>query len=167
LQLEDLATALAAADGDVQLMMMLGAFAGLRVSEIASLAYEELHLKRVPPMLIVRKGKGSKDRVVPLHPSLVSRLQGEAGGWVFPSRGGGHIHPGTVSRRIGGVFTRLGIDSTAHCLRHTFGTEAARVARGNLVAVAKLMGHSSIQTTNGYVGWSPETAELVAQMYGN
>jgi integrase len=164
LQPADLSAALAAADGDVQLMMMLGAFAGLRVSEIARLATADLHMDRTPAVMLVKQGKGRKDRVVPLHPALVSRLRGTTVGYIFPS-GTGHVHPGTVTRRVGNVLHMVGIEATAHCLRHTFGTELARVARGNLVAVAQVMGHESVNTTNGYVGWSPETADMVAQMY--
>lgn len=166
LQADDLAAALGVADGDVQLMILLGAFAGLRVSEIAKLSTTMVHLDRRPPVLFVDQGKRGKDRIVPVHPTLASRLAGLEPGWVFPS-GSGHIQPQTVTRRVGKVFEDLDIQATAHCLRHTFGTEFARVARGNLVAVAKVMGHDSVATTNGYVGWSPETAGMIGEMYAS
>lgn len=166
LQAEDLAAALAVADGEVQLMILLGAFAGLRVSEIAKLSTAEIFLDRRPAVLRVNQGKGCKDRIVPIHPTIASRLGGIDHGWLFPSRDG-HIQAQTVTRRVGKVFNDLGIVATAHCLRHTFGTEFARVSRGNLVAVAKVMGHDSIQTTNGYVGWTPESAEMIGEMYAS
>ena len=46
----------------------------------------------------------------------------------------------------------VGLDATFHQLRHTFGSEAAGVLNGNIVAVRDLMGHASIETTMGYVG---------------
>jgi integrase/recombinase XerD len=168
LQASDLAASLAAGSGDVQLMILLGAFAGLRVSEIAALSTDDVFSDRKPPILVVREGKGRKDRVVPLHETLRSRLAGVGPGYVFPSRtGAGHILAATVTSRISAVFAGLGIEATPHCLRHTFGTELARVTKGNLLAVAKAMGHEDVKTTQGYVGWSPELAELVGEMYAS
>lgn len=166
LQPDDLAAALSVADGDVQLMMLLGAFAGLRISEIAALSTANIHLHRVPAVLMIDQGKGHKDRIVPLHPTLAARLGGIEPGWVFPGRDG-HLQPSTVAKRISRVFGMLGIVATPHQLRHTFGTEFARVAKGNLVAVANVMGHESVNTTQLYVGWSPETAGMVAEMYAS
>jgi integrase len=166
LQPADLAAALAVADGDVQLMLLLGAFAGLRVSEIAGLSVAAVHLDRDPPVLFVEQGKGRKDRVVPLHPTLCTRLRGLSPGWVFPGRDG-HLTANTVSKRIASVFELVSLEAVPHQLRHTFGTEFARVAKGNLVAVAEVMGHESISTTKLYVGWSPETAKLIGEMYAS
>lgn len=164
LQADELAASLAAADGDVQLMVLLGAFAGLRVFEIAALSTGDIHLHRKPPVLLVSQGKGRKDRVVPLHPTLASRLSGLEPGWVFPGRDG-HLLASTIAKRISNVFERVGVVATPHQLRHTFGTELARVMRGNLVAVADVMGHDSIETTRLYVGWTPETADQIGEMY--
>lgn len=166
IQADDLAVILAAADGEVQLMILLGAFAGLRVSEIAKLSTTDIHLDRRPPVLFIDQGKRGKDRIVPLHPVLRNRLAELEPGWLFPSRGA-HIQAQTVTRRIGRVLNDAGLTATAHCLRHTFGTEFARVAKGNLVAVAKVMGHDSIATTNGYVGWTPESAEMIGEMFAS
>ena len=60
---------------------------------------------------------------------------------------------------------RCGVTATPHQLRHTFGTEFARVSNGNLVQLAALMGHDSIDTTMGYVGWAGDGADAVGRMY--
>lgn len=59
----------------------------------------------------------------------------------------------------------LGIHHRPHDLRHSFATEIAQRANGNLVIVAKLMGHESVLTTERYVAWTPESTHLVNQMY--
>lgn len=163
---EAIAAAFERADGDTQLMLMLGALAGLRRAEIAALHWEDVNLDATPPVLVVRCGKGGKDRVVPLHPTLQTMLaRGRRAGYVFPSATElGHMAAGTVGERLAAALSH-GRDKrvTAHQLRHFFGTSAAQAARGNLTMVATLMGHQSIETTRGYVAWANEgAAEVVA-----
>ena len=165
--MEAIAAAFSAADRDVQLMLMLGALAGLRRSEIACLAAEDCHLDAEPPVLHVRNSKGAKDRVVPLHPMLVQMLRGRIG-WLFKSPGSrSHLSPVSVGVRLSKALSNGDQHVTAHQLRHYFGTEAARWADGNVLLVAQLMGHSSPSTTMGYIGWSPtEGAEVVSKIAG-
>lgn len=150
----DVHLAIDTAAGDLRLMVMLGAFAGLRVSEIAALRGEDV----TPPVLLVRQGKGAKDRAVPLHPRL-EVLAGRCGP-LFPGMSGN-----AVSQRIRSHFRRLGIDRRPHDLRASFATEAARVSNGNQVLVAQLLGHASPQTTQRYMGWAAPGAEVVARLF--
>lgn len=166
---EVIATAIAMSNGTTQLMILLGALAGLRVAEIAALSSEDVFLDNEPPVLLVRQGKGGKDRIVPLHPRLVERLRHVQHGWLFPSEHPKHEHTraATVGLRVSNALTAAGDGQhiTAHQLRHYFGTEAARWAKGNLVLVGGLMGHASTDTTMGYVGWTPtDGAEVVARI---
>jgi integrase len=169
-RVEVIATAVAMADGRTQLMILLGALAGLRVSEIAALSTEDIFLDNEPPVLMVRDGKGGKDRVVPLHPTLVSRLRGVSYGWLFPSPSPKfeHVRPETVGMLVGDALTAAsegGNRITAHQLRHYFGSEAAKWARGNVILVGGLMGHATMDTTMGYVAWQPtDGAEVVARI---
>jgi len=51
-------------------------------------------------------------------------------------------------------------------IRHAYGTELARVLDGNVVAVGRAMGHSSPQTTMGYIGWNGgDTVERMGHIY--
>lgn len=152
---ENLRRAIAHADGDLRLMVMLGAYAGLRVSEKAALTSENVH---IPSHLVVRNGKGGKDRYVPLHPALIEHLGGRRGLIIGGSAG-------SVSEAIRGHFRSLGIPNRPHDLRATFGTEAARVARGNLKLVGGLMGHESSVTTERYVVCREDGAQVVADMF--
>lgn len=148
-------------------MVALGLYAGLRCAEIAALEGTDLWLHQAPPILIVRNGKGGKDRVVPMHADLIDILEGmPRTGYLFPGQGGrGHVTASAVSALLSRHLKRCGITATPHQLRHTFGTEMARAAKGNLMAVATVMGHESTQTTKGYVGWSGESAEIIALMF--
>ena len=146
-----------------QRAVALGLFAGLRCAEIAALQGEDIDL--VASILVVRDGKGGKDRVLPIHPRLAHLLRDAPRSGPLFTHGGQVISPAAVGRLITRQFERCGIEATPHQLRHTFGTELARRAKGNLVAMATLMGHGSTETTKGYVGWSADMADVVAAMY--
>jgi integrase/recombinase XerD len=153
---DDLHRALLAADGDLRLMIALGAYAGLRISEIAALRGRDIGGGR----LVVRGGKGGKDRIVPLAPVLRRLLADAPSGPLFPD-----IDGQGVGARIRRHFRRLGIEARPHDLRHSFVTEAAQRAGGNLVLVAQLAGHSSVVTTQRYMKWTPEGADVVAHLF--
>lgn len=145
-------------DETVRTMVMLGAMAGLRVMEIAAFRGSDVNM--VGRTIVVREGKGKKDRVVPMSHQLSMALQPTPTGHYFPG-----LTPAAVSQRIRRQLRRSGIDGRPHDLRASFGTELARLSGGNLVLVAKLMGHESMETTKRYVGWMPEGADLVAQLF--
>jgi site-specific recombinase XerD len=160
---DELAAAVTAAAGHVQLALLLGALAGLRCAEVAALHTDDIHLDAPTPMLIVRQGKGGKDRVVPLHPELVARLRRVPLGWIFPNGDGGHVRSDTVGAWAKDAFRAVESTATMHMTRHLFGTEAARIAHGNLLLIGALMGHASPATTAGYTALDPtEGADVVA-----
>ncbi len=157
--------AIAGTRARTRLMIMLGAYAGLRVSEIAALNIDSIaHNGRI----VVRQGKGGKDRVIPLAPELAAELERwTARGHIGPDgRVFGRATPDGVSNSIRAVFQRLGIDNRPHDLRAAFATSAAERCNGNLVLVAKLLGHVSVVTTQRYVGWNPDGAGIVDDLYG-
>ena len=141
-----LARALAAADAETRLMLLLGAYAGLRLAEIA-----QVHSDHIEATGLRVLGKGRKTRMVPLHPLLVEALDG-LDGWAFPSRGsssakeGAHVEVTYLHRRIRAA---LGGDWTAHSLRHRFASRAYAGTK-DLRAVQTLLGHSKPETTARY-----------------
>ncbi len=144
----------------LRVAIMLGAYAGLRVSEIAALRWVDVDTDR--GVIAVRNGKGGKDRFVPLATDLADALA------VLDRRGDGRVigtSGANVSQRIRKFFQRLGIDHRPHDLRVTFGTEACTASGGNVVVAAQLLGHTSIQTTMRYIGWTPDATEVVAAMF--
>lgn len=145
----DLAVALETASLRLRVCLLLAAFAGLRCVEIARLSWEDVTLGA---SLFV-SGKGGHQRMVPMHPEIELVL----GAWgprrsgpVVPSRrGGGHLSAERVSDLVNTHLRGLGIDATAHQLRHFFGTESYRASR-DIKLVQALMGHVSSATTDGY-----------------
>lgn len=147
-------------DSDTRLMIALAAFAGLRVAEIAALTSDDIDFAH--SLLMVRLGKGARDRLIPIHPLLYHLLLEKQAvrGRIFT------VGARTVGRRIQSQLSRCEIAATPHKLRHSFGTELAKAAQGNLIMVQRLMGHADPKTTQGYVGWAGgEAAATVAGMY--
>jgi site-specific recombinase XerC len=59
---------------------------------------------------------------------------------------------------MAGFFHSIGIDATAHQLRHWFATSTYATS-GDLLVVQNLLGHSSPTTTAVYTAWSRPAAE--------
>lgn len=133
-------TALYAAQPRERLMVLLGAFQGLRCAEISRVHSADFDTEQIRVF-----GKGGKVRVLPLHPVVSAALAGHQG-YVFPGKDNGHLSPqwvGTVLRHL------LGSGWSAHTLRHRFASQAYAVER-DLRAVQELLGHSKPETTARY-----------------
>jgi integrase len=141
-----------------RLIVLLAAYAGLRVSEIAALRGEDVDLQG--RQLVVRNGKGGADGVVPLAAELAVELaRWPRQGRLIP------INGQSVGDHIRTMLRRHGIAGRAHDLRHSFGTQAARRTNGNLVLVAQLMRHAHVATTTRYVKWHTTGHEIVTGLY--
>lgn len=137
-----LAQALAAADEETRLMLVLGAYAGLRRAEIAA-----VHSDDITDLGLMVKGKGRKVRRVPIHPIVATELH-RVSGHAFPGRfAGEHVNPDYVANRLEQVLPK---PWTTHSLRHRFATQAYQACK-DIRVVQQLLGHASIQTTVGYV----------------
>ncbi|MCL3882600.1 site-specific tyrosine recombinase XerD [Marivita sp. GX14005] len=140
---------------------------GMRVSELVSLPLSAA--KGDPRMLLIR-GKGGKERMVPLSPParmalrewLAQRMADEdaarmAGkpesGFLFPSRGkSGHLTRHAFYILIKDLAVRAGVSPdkvTPHTLRHAFATHL--LANGaDLRAIQTFLGHADVSTTEIY-----------------
>lgn len=159
---DDIAEALDGADTRTVAMVACGVFAGMRVSEIASLHTDSLLLTLEPPMVLLR-GKGGRERLVPIHDALLAALRAHGlpdSGWVFPSPTTGHgLSSGHVGKLIGdGLLGR----ATPHQLRHWFATKTYEESGGDIRIVQELLGHASPATTAIYTAFSrPKAARVV------
>ena len=148
---------------------LLPLYAGLRVSEIAALDVEDVRLSARKGELHVI-GKGEKTRTVPVHPKLREALttwlaeRGSQPGAdttaaLFLSNRGRRVSVDTVADVLARITSSAGLDDhvTVHTCRHTFGTELTR-SGVDLVTVAELMGHASLETTRLYT--RPSAADM-------
>jgi integrase len=128
------------------LMALLACEAGLRRAEVAGLHYNDLARDHDGWVLIIR-GKGDKQRVVPIGDKLAACLRHHCrGGFVFPGAIDGHMAPASVGRIVSRLMPK---GWTMHKLRHRFATNGFHGTH-NLLAVQEALGHSSVATTQRY-----------------
>lgn len=143
-----------------EIMVLLGLFMGLRVSEIVGLDVENLDFGTRQAFI---RGKGSRDRYVPIHKCLVQPLTdwiaGRESGPMFGSGQADRINAGTVQWRYERLGLLAGLSSKlkTHTLRHTAATRLLRKTK-NLLLVQRFLGHASI--ANSVVYTHLETDEV-------
>lgn len=133
-----------------RLMIRLAAECGLRRGEIAKVHSRDVLDDLVGRSLLVR-GKGDKQRLVPLPDDLADIIE-TANGYVFPGRWGGHVEQSYINRHISAL---LPDGYGTHSLRHRYAT-MTYAATHDLFLVARLLGHSSVETTQIYVAMPDE-----------
>ena len=138
-----------------RVIVLLGLLEGLRVGEIAALNIDDISLSAKLGTIKVWHGKGNKSREVPLHSELRKALfiylQGRKDGdALFIGRGEERLSTRAVGQIVIRAGKRAGIDNlTPHVLRHSCATNMIR-AGVDIVQVADLLGHSSLDTTRRY-----------------
>jgi len=153
----DLRRAMDAAGPEVRRALALGAYAGMRVSEVAALEWADVDLES---RRIYIRGKGDKDRVVALGPLLYDELAPAVNGNVVTANLRGWSGD-TLQRRVNRLFGRLEIKCTFHNLRSRFATVALGES-GNLLAVSRALGHASPATTAIYALTSDEDLDRIS-----
>lgn len=132
-------------------------FTGLRIGELCSLRIDDVDLKR--ELLLVRNGKGHKDRQIPLNGRVRSVLERylanvrpDVESDRFFSSRTGKISIAWASQLLRREKEREGIQGhlTPHSLRHAFATELYRNGC-DLRELQILMGHASLHTLQVYV----------------
>jgi integrase len=153
---------LAAASGDERDMavVLLAWGVGLRIGSIARARIEHVDLRGDGALFV--KGKGGRNGQVPLAPPVAAFLRAyldgrPRSGPLIDNRGlgdaGQHLCPDQVGKLLRRLLREVGSNARPHDLRHTFATTllAARHGEG-LRAVSRLMLHSSVRSTERYVG---------------
>ena len=143
---------------DLTRAVALGAYAGLRVSEVAALDWRDVDLEARRARVL---GKGQKWRLVALGVILIDYLLPDTGRNVVT--GTDEVHSAAqLQRRVNRAMKAAGIDGTFHSLRHRYGTLAYQATR-DLVAVGRQMGHTSPVTTAIYAAASDDVADEIAE----
>ena len=134
-------------DGATYLIVLLGAHAGLRVSEMTALRWE--HVDLGDGSLKVVAGKGGKTARVYLTPTLMKALEsvplGERTGFVLPCRSRQSVYERLEAACKQAKVRFKGV----HALRHASGTRL-KEETGDLALVADHLRHSSMDTARGY-----------------
>lgn len=134
---------------------------GLRVSELVGLPAS---VARTDHRFLIVRGKGSKDRMVPLSQkarealqrflSLRDSLPGyDDNPWLFPAFSeSGHLARQVFARELKSLAARAGLSSASispHVLRHAFASHLLQNG-ADLRTVQQLLGHADISTTQIY-----------------
>jgi integrase/recombinase XerC len=137
---------------------------GLRVSELVGLDLDDLGFE--DSRVLVRLGKGGKDRLVPVGKVALGALSkwlglrgrlvdaGKAGAKraLFLGVMGGRLHVREVRRVLKKRLTEAGLGGdqiSVHGLRHSFATHLLE-AGADLKAIQEMLGHASLATTERY-----------------
>lgn len=153
----DLHKAMGAAGPELRRALALGAYAGLRVAEAAALDWDDVDLEE---RRIYVRGKGMKERVVPLGPVLLDELLPRTGGNVVMA-GKRAQTAGGLQQKVNGHLRQLGIDATFHKLRSRYASRALGQT-GNLLLVSRALGHANPATTAIYAATSDADLDLIA-----
>jgi integrase/recombinase XerD len=153
----------------LQALMELIYASGMRVSELLTLTIHHIqrdpkHPKKIQPYFMIT-GKGSKERIVPLHAAALDALAhylevrpqflpaNRDSRYLFPSRSKtGHLTRQRFAQALKALCIEAGIAPTRcspHTLRHSFATHLLE-GGADLRVIQELLGHSDIATTQIY-----------------
>ncbi len=132
---------------------------GLRASEVCNLTLGDVRLDA--GFLIVRQGKGRKDRDVPFdevtrkairrYIQKGRRSHDVEGDVLFVSYRGGKLRPNSLLQLVKRIANAAGVqDAHPHRFRHTFALTFLRNG-GDALTLRRLLGHTSLTVTQGYV----------------
>ncbi|MFC2003149.1 tyrosine-type recombinase/integrase [Chloroflexota bacterium] len=133
------------------LLIRFATLTGLRRSELAQLIVRDIHIDQ--KVVIVRKGKGGKDRVVPLLSSLVNELS-EYVRDMKPTASVFGLNDRSITDKVSTWSKKADLKLHPHSFRHYFAEQL--LERGvPLTVVSALLGHEDLQTTAVYLGLRP------------
>jgi integrase/recombinase XerD len=132
---------------------------GIRRAELCRLELCDLNTER--HTLTIRRGKGNRDRVVPVgiraahwlerylrevrpHLCLDTRTQA-----LFLTGYGEAFNPDVVTHMVAGWLKRVGVRGSCHLLRHTCATHMLE-GGADIRYIQQLLGHESLETTAIY-----------------
>ena len=128
-------------------LMDTAVMTGMRRGELANLRIRDLSFET--NRIFVRKGKGDRDRVIPMHQKLQDNLNilcegGKPDERVF------QMLPRSLGMKFHVWAKKAGVPLHTHSFRHYFATKL--VEKGaNIRVVQELLGHSSLSTTQVYL----------------
>ena len=138
---------------------------GARVSEASGLLFADVDLAGRQVKVL---GKGSKERIVPVHDLAVRSmrrwadiarpafLEGRRSEFFFVSSRGRRMSPDAIRKMFKDAVRAAGLDEglSPHAMRHTFATDLLS-GGADLRSVQEMLGHASLSTTQVYTHVTP------------
>jgi integrase len=119
---------------------------GLRRAELSNLEVGDIH----SDFLVVRHGKGQKDRLIPLAPTMAEKLHNFIMG-MKPNEKVFKLNPTSLGMKIKDLAKSAGLNNFhCHSLRHKFATDLLEKG-ADIRVVQQLMGHENLNTTQVYL----------------
>ncbi|MDR1656747.1 MAG: tyrosine recombinase XerC [Deltaproteobacteria bacterium] len=155
-----------------QAILELAYSSGLRVSELVNIDLGDLDFSQA--RVLVRHGKGGKDRLVPVGQPALTALKAwlklrplflapndPATPALFLGRRGGRLQDREVRRLMSKRTAQTGLDArlSPHSLRHSFATHLL-AAGADLKSIKDMLGHSSLAVTQRYTHLDLEQIRL-------
>ena len=145
-------------------MLLYGS--GLRISEALSLNTGDIANGQ---QALVVKGKGNKERLVPLLPEVIDAIHVykqnvpyalKKDGALFVGARGERLLPRIIQRQMKKIREHLGLpdSATPHALRHSFATHLLNEGC-DLRSIQELLGHETLSTTERYTNVSLQTLQ--------
>ena len=131
---------------------------GLRVSEIANLQVEDLHITKGNSQIFVRDGKGGKSHLIMIGKDLRRHIkkflidQHTKSPYLFISERSPQMTTTAIQKVFKFWAKKAGLPShhSIHSCRHTYAVRLYKSSGNNLRLVQKQLAHSSISTTQVY-----------------
>ena len=159
---DEVRTLLQAAESRVQPLIEVLLHTGLRRDEVIHLTWADVDLKNRVLSVQSKDGWHPKDyetRHIPMTVRLVQVLDGvprNGDSYIFRNREGKPLDPGVLTHDFTKLIRQAGIkNASLHTLRHTFASHLI-MSGADLYTVQKLLGHSSIKTTEIYAHLAPD-----------
>lgn len=168
----------------VIIRMLIGC--GFRLDEVLSLNSEDVDTE--VGVILIKSGKGNKDRIVPVHKSLPTILKTykdsripQHNGLFFPSKGGRKLSQAQARYYFNKYLEMADIQKPylrkyernicIHCLRHTFAVSAFRKLNpegkdlyDETPILSTFMGHERIYGTEKYLHMTTENSEDILNL---
>lgn len=141
---------------------------GLRINELANLKIEDVDFEKL--VIHVKNGKGGKDRttfitsVTKKYIFQYLKWNKHKSDYVFTSRLGDKYSTNGLGEVMRKMSERCGIHIHPHRFRRTLATDLARKGMP-IQEIQKLLGHSKISTTQGYIETRTEKVEASYRQY--
>jgi integrase/recombinase XerC len=144
-----------------QAVLELAYSSGLRVGELSGLDVGDVDL--AAPRVLVRRGKGAKDRLVPMGPPAAAAIKrwlalrdrlcpaAPSSRALFLGCRGGRLDPRVIRRILAKRLALAGLDPSLgpHGLRHSFASHLL-AGGADLRSIQEMLGHASLASTERY-----------------